>query len=376
LRRAFFADSALAYRCVFDENLTLKNPKILQNKGLSKMKIKLKPIGEQSVVIFGASSGIGRLAALDFARRGAKVCVAARSESGLQALVDEITRDGGTAFYMVADAADFAQVKNVADQAAERFGRIDTWVHSAAAFLFAKFEQTEPEEFERMITVNLLGQIYGAKAALPYLKEQGGALIHISSVEAWRTVPYQSAYGASKHGIYGFIQAMRSELEHDGVPVSVTQILPAAINTPIYDKGRNKMPFKPRPLPPIYEPQVVSDAILYAAENPIKDLIAGGFGVGVVLSERFSPRLTDWVVSKIGFIGQKTNEPNPHDVYEGSLFTAVEGKDTVNGRFSGESIRFDPYVWLATNPAAKTVVIGALAAAVGYLALRKRKNHK
>ena len=179
------------------------------------MQIKLKPINEQVVVVFGASSGIGRQAALDFAERGAKVVVAARSENGLKSLVEEIESKGGEAYYLIADAADFSQVKNVADSTIEKFGRLDTWVHSAGTFIFAKVEQTEPEEYKRLIEVNLLGQIYGAKAALPYLKKSGGALIHISSVEAWRTVPFQSAYGASKHGIGGFVQALRAELAHD-----------------------------------------------------------------------------------------------------------------------------------------------------------------
>lgn len=328
------------------------------------MKIQLKPIGVQSVVVFGASSGIGRLAALDFAKRGARVCVAARSEGGLKTLVEEIERDGGEAFYVVADAADFEHVKTVAEKCVERYGRIDTWVHAAAAFMFATVEQSEPEEYKRLIEVNLLGQIYGAKAALPFLKKSGGALIHVSSVESWRTVPFQSAYGASKHGINGFVQALRVELAHDNVPVAVTQILPAAINTPIYDKGRNKQPFKPRPVPPIYHPQIVSDAILFAAENPTLDLIAGGAGLGVVLAERFSPTVAEWMSEKIGFVGQTSSEPQEGE-YAGSLFEPVNEFDTVEGRFSGEQLKSDPLTWLSTHPAEKNILLAAGAGIVG-----------
>ncbi len=333
------------------------------------MAIKLKLINEQVVVVFGASSGIGRIAALNFAERGAKVVVAARSENGLKSLVAEIENKGGEAYYQIADAADFEQVKAVADKTFEKFGRLDTWVHSAGAFLFAKVEQTEPEEYKRLIEVNLLGQIYGAKAALPYLKKSGGALIHISSVEAWRTVPFQSAYGASKHGINGFVQALRVELAHDKVPVSVSQILPAAINTPIYDKGRNKTPFKPRPVPPIYHPQIVSDAILYAAENSVTDLIAGGAGVGVVWAERFSPRFAEWLTEKIGFIGQKTDEKIDGE-YAGSLFEPVENFDTIEGRFSDEQLKSDPITWLTTHPAAKNALLTAGGIIGGLLAWR------
>ncbi len=333
------------------------------------MNIILKPIGVQAVVVFGASSGIGRQAALDFAERGAKVCVAARSEAGLKTLVEEIETNGGEAFYQIADAADFEQVKAVADKTVERFGRIDTWVHAAGAFIFATVEQTEPEEYKRLIEVNLLGQIYGAKAALPHLKKSGGALIHVSSVESWRTVPFQSAYGASKHGINGFVQALRVELAHDEIPVSVSQILPAAINTPIYDKGRNKMPFKPRPVPPIYHPNIVSDAILYAAENPVLDLIAGGAGVGVVLAERFSPRLAEWMSEKIGFVGQKSDEKQDGE-FAGSLFETVEGFDTVEGRFSDEQFKSDPITWLATHRTEKNILLAAGGIIGGLLAWR------
>ena len=324
------------------------------------MKINLKPIGVQVVVVFGASSGIGRLTALEMAKKGAKVCVAARSEEGLKTLVEEIETNGGEAFYVVADAADFAQVKSVADKTVERYGRLDTWVHSAGAFLFATVEKTDPEEYERVIKVNLLGQIYGAKAALPHLKEKGGALIHVSSVEAIRTAPFQSAYGASKHGVNGFLQVLRVELAHDKIPVSVTQILPAAINTPIYEKGRNKMDFKLRPVPPIYHPQIVVDTILYAAENPVRELIAGAAGVGVVYAERVSPHVADFFSGTVGYIGQDGGEKDSPEQFTDNLFEPISGYDTVEGNFSDEQLKSDPYTWAKVNPkTSNSLLLGA-----------------
>lgn len=340
------------------------------------MKINLKPIAVQVAVIFGASSGIGRLTALQMARRGAKVCVAARSVEGLQTLVEEIEDGGGEAFYVEADAADFTSVEAVAEKCAERYGRIDTWIHAAGTFLFATVERTEPEEYKRLIEVNLLGQIYGAKAALPFLKKSGGALIHVSSVEAVRTAPYQSAYGASKHGIQGFLQVLRVELAHDKIPVSVTEILPAAINTPIYEKGRNKMPFKMRPVPPVYHPQIVTDAILYAAENPVRDLIAGAAGIGVVYAERFSPRVADFFSEKLGFVGQDGGEKDSPEQFRDNLFAPVSGYDTVEGNFSGEQFSSDPYTYLKTSPRAKdSLLLGAVGVLGGLLAWKflKRK---
>lgn len=337
------------------------------------MKIKLKLIGVQVVVIFGASSGIGRSAALEFAKRGAKVCVAARSEEGLKTLVEEIESSGGEAFYVIADAADFEQVKTVADKTVERYGRLDTWVHCAATFIFATVELTEPEEYKRLFEVNLLGQIHGAKAALPHLKKNGGALIHISSVEAWRGVPYQSAYVASKHGINGFLQVLRIELAHEKIPVSVTQILPAAINTPIYDKGANKMPFKPRAVPPFYHPKIVADAILFAAENPTNDLVAGGAGVGVVLAERISPSFAQWLSGKVGFIGQTTDEKNSND-YAGNLFEPVSGFDTIEGHFYDEQLMSDPYTYLKINRKVKNTLLAFAGGIVGGVLIWKMKN--
>ncbi|MDQ6787481.1 MAG: SDR family oxidoreductase [Acidobacteriota bacterium] len=340
------------------------------------MQINLKPIGVQVAVVFGASSGIGRITALEFAKRGAKVCVAARGEEGLKSLVKEIEAEGGDAFYAIADAADFEQVKAVADQTVERYGRLDTWIHSAAAFIFAKVEQTEPAEYKRLFEVNILGQIHGAKAALPHLKAKGGALIHITSVESWRGVPYQSAYVASKHGIHGFLQVLRVELKHEQIPVSVTEILPAAINTPIYDKGANKMPFKPRAVPPFYHPKIVADAILFAAENPVDDLIAGGAGAGVVLAERFSPAFAGWFSEKIGFAAQKTDEANSSN-YEGNLFEPVSGFDRIEGRFSNEQLNSDPYTYLKTNPKVKNALLAiAGAAACGILIWRRKNSEK
>ena len=341
------------------------------------MKINLKPISVQVAVIFGASSGIGRLTALEMAKRGAKVCVAARSVEGLKTLVEEIEENGGEAFYTEADAADFSAVKAVAEKCAERYGRIDTWIHAAGTFLFATVEKTDPEEYRRLIEVNLLGQIYGAKAALPHLKKSGGALIHVTSVEAVRTAPYQSAYGASKHGIQGFLQVLRVELAHEKIPVSVTEILPAAINTPIYEKGRNKMPFKMRPVPPVYHPQIVTDAILYAAENPVRDLVAGAAGLGVVYAERFSPRVADFFSETLGFIGQNAGEKDSSEQFKDNLFAPVSGYDTVEGNFSGEQFSSDPYTYLKTSPRAKdSLLFGAIGVLGGILAWKilKRKQ--
>lgn len=337
------------------------------------MTVKLKSVERQAVVVFGASSGIGRLTALDFAARGAMVVAAARGEAGLQSLIVEIKRKGGEAFYVIADAADFEQVKHVAKECVRRYGRLDTWVHAAGTIIFARFEDTEPDEFKRLIEVNLLGQVYGAQAALPYLKRDGGALICVTSVEAYRCTPLHSAYGASKHGVSGFLKSLRVELEHENAPVSVTEIIPAGINTPIYQTGLNKTGHEVKaPLPPVYHPQVVSDAILYAAENPVRDMVTGSIGLGVLYSERVSPRLTDKITGLIAY-NQLSDEPKrkdaPHNLYE-----PVTGAATIQGEPIGFQLDGDPYVWARTHPAATAAVLlaGGLLGGLALGLLRKR----
>jgi NAD(P)-dependent dehydrogenase (short-subunit alcohol dehydrogenase family) len=277
--------------------------------------VQLKPVEEQVVALMGASSGIGRETALRFAERGARVVVSARSEEGLNSLVEEVRDKGGQATAIPAEVTDFEQVKAVANAAVEKYGRLDTWVHLAAVGLFATFEQTTPEEFARVIDVNLMGQVYGAMTALPHLKREGrGALIHISSVEAKRSFPFHSAYGASKHGIDGFLEALRVELKHEGWPISVTQVMPATINTPFFDKGRTKLGVKPVGIPPIYEPETVANVILYAAENPARDLVSGGAAQALIINQRLSPRMLDTVLAtRAGFSPQLTDEPRSKD---------------------------------------------------------------
>lgn len=326
----------------------------------------LKPINQQVVAVVGASSGIGRETALRFAKQGAKVVVSARSQPGLESLVAEIRAAGGEATYIIADVSDFEQVKAIADKAVEVYGRLDTWVHSSATGMFAPFEKITPEEFKRVIDVSLMGQVYGAMAALPHLKREGrGALIHISSMEGRRALPLQSPYSTAKHGLEGFLEALRVELKHDGVPVSVTSIKPAVINTPFYNNGRTKLGVKATGIPPYYQPSLVADAILYVAEHPTRDFIVGDVGRVLDILQRLSPGLVDNVLTLVGFPLQRTNEPKPDDAPD-NLYEPVVAHDRVEGDFGNLTI---PSItdWLEMNPPLKW---GALAvAALGIVAV-------
>ncbi|GAB1542795.1 SDR family oxidoreductase [Scytonema sp. NUACC21] len=299
--------------------------------------MQLKPINQQVVAIVGASSGIGRVAALQFASRGAKVVVAARSQPGLQSLVEEIQKMGGDATAVVADVTVFDEVKAIADKAIEVYGRLDTWVHNAAVELYAAFEVTTPLEFKRIIDVNLMGQVHGAMVALPHLKREGrGALIHVSSIEARRSLPLQSAYAAAKHGIDGFLESLRVELMHEKVAVSVTNVMPASINTPLFDKARTKLGVKPVGVPPIYQPSLVAKAIVEAAEHPKRDVVVGDAGKAILLAQRISPALVDAYMALTAFNGQRTNEPKSENAPD-NLFEPIQGFDTIEGDFSDQA---------------------------------------
>ena len=310
--------------------------------------MQLKPVSEQVVVVMGASSGIGRATALRFAEQGATVVVSARGEPGLKSLVAEIEAAGGTATAVVADVTDPAQMQAVADRAVAEYGRLDTWVHMAGVLLVAGFDDTTPEEFARVLQVNLLGQVHGAKAALPHLRRDGGAFISMSSMGSQRGIPLQTAYCSSKHGIDGFLEALRVELQRDGVPVSVTQIMPGTINTPLFDNARTKTGFKPIAPPPAYPARVVADAIVHAAQHPVRDLVVGGAAKTLITVEKFAPRVIDALLRKVGYEIHDTGETKPADAPD-NLDAPLTVNDTVEGTVGGVTLRHSAYTWLAMH---------------------------
>jgi NAD(P)-dependent dehydrogenase (short-subunit alcohol dehydrogenase family) len=333
--------------------------------------MKLKPVEDQVVALMGASSGIGRETALRFAQRGAKVVVSARGEEGLGSLVEEIRGRGGEATAVVADVTDFGQVEAVAGRAAGTYGRLDTWVHLAGVSVFAPFDQTTPEEFRRVVEIDLIGQAHGAMAALPHLKREGrGALVHVTSVVARRAVPLQSAYCAAKHGADGLLESLRVELRHQGWPIGVTNVMPAAINTPFFDKARTRLGVKPKGFPPLYAPGVVADAILYAAEKAPRDVVAGGAGKGMILGQRLSPRILDAVMVRGGFGTQMTDDPKSAADPDG-LFGPMPGQTRTDGDFEGQTLRRSLLTWLDTHPAVKGGAVAGAALATAAL-LRAR----
>ena len=333
-------------------------------------KPRLKPLDQQVVVIIGASSGIGRESAIQCAARGAKVVVAARSEPGLQSLVEEIEAAGGVATYALCDASSAGQVAAVANHAIATYGRIDTWVHSAAVGVYATLETVPLDDFRRVLDVNVMGYVHGIQTALPHLRREGrGAIIVVSSIESTVAMPLQSAYVASKHALEGLVETLRRELRDEGVPISVSSIKPAVISTPFYNNALSKVGFRPKAPGPVYHPSVVAGLVCYAAEHPVRDMIAGGSGRVMTLMQQVAPGLMDVGIGRVGIPLQRTDEPpGGHALYE-----PRDHDNRIEGDIGNHAFRFSPYTWLQTHPPAKTA-LGVTAAGLATLAVRKRRS--
>jgi short-subunit dehydrogenase len=319
-----------------------------------------RPISDQIVVITGASSGIGRETALMFGERGAAVILAARNETALASVAKEVERIGGRASAVVTDVARWEQVARLARQAAERFGRIDTWVNNAGVSTYATVEELTVAEIERVIQVNLLGEIYGMKAALPYLKRQRhGTIINVASALAERAVPLQAAYCASKHGIKGFTEALRLELAREQSGITVTLIEPSSINTPLFTHARSKMGVEPMPIPPIYEPRVVAEAILFAAEHPRRTIVAGGAGKVMTILQRISPVLLDRYMLQGDRMVKAQRTDRPDDGRD-NLDAPMPGSGRTTGDFGEQAKAVSPYTrYLEQYPNRVRALLGA-----------------
>jgi short-subunit dehydrogenase len=292
-----------------------------------------RPLNEQVVVITGASSGVGRESALLLAERGAKVVLGARNEEALRSVESEITRLGGQGVFRPTDVAEWTQVEALAREAVERFGRIDTWVNCAAVSLYGEVHQLPAAEIARVIQVNLLGQVHGMKAALEQMRAQGqGGIVNVASALAVQAVPLQAAYVASKHGVLGFAESLRMELEHAGSPITVSTLLPSSINTPLFEHSRSHLGVLPQPMPPIYQPRVIAEAVLHAITNPQPQMVVGGGGKMLQMVHRVAPRTAATLLLKFGKVVQKQRSDQP-DSDTDNLFSASTGAGAVQGSF-------------------------------------------
>jgi NAD(P)-dependent dehydrogenase (short-subunit alcohol dehydrogenase family) len=278
------------------------------------MKVRLKRLSDQVMVITGASSGIGLAAARAACRRGAKVVAAARSEHALGALVAEIQASGGDAVAVVADVGREADVDRIAATAIQHYGGFDTWVNNAAGSVYGDCLDVAIEDMKRVIDTNFWGVVYGSRAACRHLLSRGGALINIGSEVSDRAVPLQGIYSASKHAVKGWTEALRTELEHAGAPISVTLIKPGPIDTPYAEHAKNYLEDAPIHVPPVYSPDSVVAAILHCASTPVRDMFIGSAAKVVSTMNKLAPALTDKFVAHTVIPGTHSGRPRwEHD---------------------------------------------------------------
>jgi NAD(P)-dependent dehydrogenase (short-subunit alcohol dehydrogenase family) len=343
---------------------------LARRTGGDESEVRKKPLNEQVVVVTGASSGLGRAIARLAGERGAKVVVTARNAPALDNAVAEIEASGSEALAVPGDVAVQDDVARVVEQAVDRFGRIDTYVANAIVTVYAETYRYEPEELRRVLDVNFYGQVYGYWAVLPHLRESRGTFLSINSALAYRGMPLQGAYCASKAALRAFFESARVEIRKQGWDVAISVILPGAINTPQFDRDRQKIGYQPQPVPPIYQPEPHAEAALYCCEHPIRELPVSWGAQKLLWGQKLSPRAGDLMLLRMGWKSQHTGEPKLVDSPD-NLFETLPDDPGAHGRFDEESRRSTAWtalrLALTSKKAALTLVgLGAPVAARAF----------
>jgi NAD(P)-dependent dehydrogenase (short-subunit alcohol dehydrogenase family) len=329
----------------------------------------------QTVVVTGASAGIGRATARLFGERGASVGLIARGQEGLEGAAREVGEAGGKALAVSADMADCEQVTAAARQIEEALGPIDVWVNVAFTSVFAPFTEITAEEFKRVTEVSYLGFVYGTMAALARMRPRGrGTIVQVGSALGSRSIPLQSAYCGAKHAINGFTSSLRCELLHEKSGVQVTVVQMPAVNTPQFSWVRSRLPNHPQPVPPIYQPEVAARAVVFAADHPRrKQYWVGGSTAATIVANKLAPALLDRYLARTGYGSQQTAQaadPGQPD----NLLQPVDG---INGNDHGAHGAFDDrshgrsmQMWLSQHAGAASGLLAGATVAGAVLAGR------
>ncbi|CAM5562801.1 MULTISPECIES: SDR family oxidoreductase [Streptomyces] len=327
----------------------------------------------QTVVVTGASAGIGRAAARMFGARGARVALLARGRAGLEAAAADVRAAGGQALPLVTDMAEWDQVEAASRRVEEEFGPVDVWVNNAFTAAFGRFGDLSPEEFLQATRSTYLGYVHGTRAALDRMVPRDrGAVVQVGSALAYRGIPLQSAYCGAKHAIQGFTESVRCELLHDGSAVRITMVQMPAVNTPQFTWLRTHLPRHAQPVPPIYQPEVAARAVLRAADRPQRrEYWVGTSTALTLLANAVVPGLLDRYLARTGFDAQQT-DAHPQPGGDGNLFDpADEDRDYgAHGVFDAQAHTADPQIWAARH-LGRTAALAGLAGA-GYALLRRR----
>jgi NAD(P)-dependent dehydrogenase (short-subunit alcohol dehydrogenase family) len=323
---------------------------------------------KQVVVITGASGGVGRATAREFAKQGARVALLARGEEGLEAAAKEVELLGGKALAITCDVSDPQAVEAAADQVERTFGPIDVWVNNAMVSVFAPILETTPEEFRRVMEVTFLGYVYGTQAALRRMRSRNrGSIIFVGSALAYRGIPLQSAYCAAKHAVQGFFDSLRAELMHEHSRIHTCMVQLPGLNTPQFRWSRSKMEQEPQPVPPIFQPEVAARAVVYAARHRRREILVGAPVVKAVFGNAIAPGLADWWLSRAGFRKQMSRQP--HDsARPDNLFAPVAGDHGAHGVFDSRARGFSLQAW-ANYHRRELALAGAVGAGVLTAAL-------
>ena len=332
------------------------------------MKLRLKKLRDQTIVITGASSGIGLVTARSAARDGARVVLNARNEEALKQIVAEMRSLGGLASYVVGDVAILDDVKRIADEAVQTFGGFDTWVNNAGVSIYGRVLDQSLDDHRRLFETNYWGMVHGSMVACNYLRERGGALINVGSVLSDRAIPVQGTYSASKHAMKGYTDALRMELEKEGIPISVTLVKPSAIDTPYIKHARNLFSNEPLNPPPVYSPESVAEAILHCAQHPEREIIVGGGGRFLSEFAHHAPRLTDKLMQATMFDLQRSGKSKAADHRDSLHFPTDGGQE--RGGYSGHVAESSVYTRAALHP----WLVGLLIAGTGLAVINLWKS--
>ncbi|SEB95970.1 Short-chain dehydrogenase [Streptomyces sp. TLI_105] len=333
------------------------------------------PMAGRTVVVTGASAGVGRAVARAFGAQGASVALLARGRHGLEAAAAEVERAGGHALVVPVDMALPSRVEEAAERVEKVLGPIDVWVNSAFTSVFARFPDVTPDEYARVTSVTYLGCVNGTRAALRRMRPRdSGVVVQVGSALGEASVPLQAAYCGAKHAINGFTAAVRMELRHERSDVAVTVVQLPAVNTPQFSWVLSRLPRRPRPVAPVYQPEVAARAVVYAARHPRRaEYRVGASTAGTVLAHRFAPALLDRYLARTGYDAQQTDErarpAAPHNLWE--PLDGPGGRDYgADGSFSEEAAGRSPYTAAARHPLLLSAAAGA--ALVTARALRTR----
>lgn len=301
------------------------------------------------VVIPGASAGVGRAAVRMFARRGAAIGLVARGREGLDAARAEVEAFGARALVVVADVADPEQVERAAEEVERELGPIDIWINNAMATVFSPVRDMSHEEFKRATEVTYLGAVWGTMAALKQMRKRGrGTIVQVSSALAYRSIPLQSAYCGAKHALKGFTESVRSELFHEGSRIRLVMVHLPALNTPQFEWARSHVPNHPRPVAPIFQPEVAAQAIYWAAHHRRRELYVGTSSLITRWLEIIAPGVADRLLARTAVEGQQTAERAPADRPD-NLWSPVAGDFGAHGAFDGEAWNRSPQLWASRN---------------------------